>query len=122
MLTAEQRSQPPENHRPYRMHGGFVVALCTIAALWIVVDPLTGSHVDSTSRLMRSVTLILISAACTAVIAWLFQQRTETRPDCSATRAFELGYHAGRADAQNESRPSLGVVSEFPSSPGRTGT
>lgn len=99
------------------------MTLCTLAVLWVSVNPLTGSHSQSVSRWMTGMSLLLVSAACTVLIAWLIQRGT-TEPrgtDYASDRAFELGYYAGRADALNESRPSLGVVSEFPSA-GRTGT
>jgi hypothetical protein len=125
MLRSEQRNQPPEIRR-YRLHGAIVATLWTIAALWTVVDPLTGSHVDSTSRLMRSVSLLLVSAACTTLIVWLIQSggtgRGSPVPGYPATRAFEIGYHAGRADALNESRPSLTVVTPLSRPTGQTGT
>jgi hypothetical protein len=122
MSAVGQRSQPPETHPTHRVHGGIVAALCVATALWVAVDPLTGSHADSTSRLMRSISLLLVSAACAALIVWLIQRGGGQSGDYPATRAFELGYHAGRADALNEQRPSLGVVTTLPSSTGRTGT
>jgi len=73
---------------------------------------------------MGDVSLLLVAAACTVLIVWLMQ-RVIPMPSgtgYTADRAFELGYYAGRADALNENRPSLGVVAEFPSSAGRTGT
>lgn len=123
MLGSEQRGKPPENGQSRRIHWSVVAALWALAALWISVDPLTGSHSDYISRWMGDVSLLLVAAACTVLIVWLMQRFTPEpqRSDCAADRAFELGYHAGHADALTESRLPLGLASEFPSAR-RTGT
>lgn len=97
--------------------------LWMLAVLWISVNPLTGSHSQPVSRWIAGTSLLLVSAACTVLIVWLIQRGAHEPQGAmyAADRAFELGYHAGRADVLNESRPSLGVVAEFPSA-GRTGT
>lgn len=104
-----------------KIHWKVVAALWAIAALWIIIGPLTGDHSNSVSRAMQNVTLLLVSAACITLIAWLIQYLV-IEPQNTSTRSFELGYYAGRSDALNESRPSLGVVATFPHSSGQTGT
>lgn len=98
-----------------------VAALWVLAVLWITIDPLTGTHSSPTQRWMENISLLLVAAACTTLIAWLVQHFV-IEPQNTATRSFELGYYAGRADVAKESRPSLGIVASFPSSTGQTGT
>ena len=104
-----------------KLRGGVVAALWGLAALWISISPLTGDHANATSRWMQSITLLLVSAACTALVVWLIQYLV-IEPQKLGDRKFELGYHAGRADALAEMRPSLGVVTPFPDRRGRTGS
>lgn len=121
MSAGVHQSQPPEPPRRRSLHWGVVVTLWVVAALWIIVDPLTGTHASPTQRAMENVALLLVAAACTAQIVWLIQYLV-IAPHNTGTRSFELGYYAGRADALNESRPSLGLVSPFPGSDNQTGT
>lgn len=104
-----------------RLHWGVVAALWGLAALWITIGPFTGDHANATSRWMQNVALLLVSAACTMLVVWLIQYLV-IQPQNTAGRTFELGYYAGRADALNEKRPPLGLVADFPSSTGQTGT
>lgn len=92
-----------------------------MAAVWITVDPLTGTHSEPTTEWMQNISLLLIAAACTTLIGWLIQFLV-IGPHNTEARSFELGYLAGRADALNESRPALGIVSELSRHNGRTGT
>lgn len=64
---------------------------------------------------------MLVAAACTTLIAWLMQYLV-IEPQNKNNRKFELGYQAGRADALDESRPSLSVVSPFPGQRDQTGS
>lgn len=98
-----------------------VATLWAAAALWIVIGPLTGDHSNAVSRAMQNVTLLLVSAACTTLIAWLMQNLV-IEPQNVGDRKFELGYQAGRADALTEMRPSLAAVASLPDRHGRTGT
>jgi hypothetical protein len=101
-----------------------VAALWGLAALWIVVNPLTGDHSNATTRCLQSITLLLVSAAGTTLFAWLIQYLI-IEPNNTSTRTFELGYYAGRADALamlDEYRAPLAAVSEFPALTGHTGT
>lgn len=98
-----------------------VAALWGLAALWIAISPLTGDHSNAVSRGMQNIALLLVAAACTTLIVWLIQGLV-IDPQNRNGRSFELGYQAGRADALNESRPSLGVVASLPDRNGRTGT
>lgn len=104
-----------------RLPWGVVAALWGLAALWIIIGPLTGDHANATSRCMQNVTLLLVSAACTTLVVWLIQLLVIV-PHNTTTRSFELGYYAGRSDALNESRPSLSVVAPLPGRHGQTGT
>lgn len=98
-----------------------MAALWGLAALWIVIGPFTGDHGNAVSRAMQNVTLLLVSAASITLIAWLMQYLV-IEPQRRDDRKFELGYQAGHADALNEVRPSLGVVTSLPDRHGRTGT
>ena len=82
---------------------------------------MTGDHSNAVSREMQNITLLLVSAACTTLIVWLVQYLV-IEPRNIGDRKFELGYQAGRADALNEMRPSLGVVTRLPDRHGQTGT
>lgn len=101
-----------------RLHWGVVAAIWGLAALWITINPLTGDHANTTSRWMQNVTLLLVSGACTMLVAWLMQQLViePQRNSVIDDRKFELGYYAGRADTLNELRvpddlhPPLGLV------------
>lgn len=104
-----------------RIHGVAVVATWTVATVWILVDPLTGTHSSPTQRWMENVALLLVAGACITLIAWLIQSLV-VQPLNGTTRAFELGYQAGRVDALTEIRPSLGVVTSLADRHGRTGT
>ena len=104
-----------------KIHWRVVAALWALAALWIIIGPLTGDHSNSVSRAMQNVTLLLVAAACTTLIAWLMQTLV-IEPQNLGDRKFELGYQAGRADALAEMRPSLAPVAAFPDRHGRTGT
>ncbi|HEY0937148.1 MAG TPA: hypothetical protein VGD91_25840 [Trebonia sp.] len=98
-----------------------VAALSGLAALWIIVNPLTGNHANATNRWLQSVTLLLVSAACTTLVVWLIQYLV-IKPHDISDRKFELGYQAGRADALTEMRPSLSAVASLSDRRGRTGT
>lgn len=104
-----------------RVHGAVVAATWALAAGWILIDPLTGTHSSPTQRWMENIALLLVAGACTTLIAWLIQSLV-IQPRNTSERAFELGYYAGRADALSESRPSLGLVTPLSDRHGRTGT
>lgn len=116
----QANTQPPARQRR-RLHWAVVAALWVIAAIWIAVDPLTGSHTSVTNRWMMNVSILLIAAAATTLIGWLIQIMV-IEPMNDERRIFALGYHAGRYDAQQEGRPVLGVVTSLPGQSGRTGT
>ena len=98
-----------------------VATLWGLAGAWIITCAFTGDHSNAASRAMQNITLLLVSAACTTLVVWLVQYIV-IEPQKLGDRLFELGYQAGRANALNESHPSLGVVTNFPVRRGRTGT
>lgn len=119
-VLQEANARPPARGRR-RLHWTVVAALWTIAAAWIAVDPLTGPHSTVTNRWMMNVSILIIAAAATTLIGWLIQVMT-IEPINDERRTFALAYQAGRYDALNEGRPTLGVVADLPGQRGRTGT
>lgn len=81
---------------------------------------------------MGNIALLLVAAASTLLIAWLVRPATPEQPkrdDYTATRAYELGYAAGRADVldeqareTNESRPVFDLITGINGAGSRTGT
>lgn len=111
----------PSLQRCRRLRGEVVATLWGLAVLWVIIGPFTGDHSNATSRCMQNVALLLVAAACTTLMIWLMQYLV-IEPRNKNDRSFELGYHAGRADALAEMRPSLGVVVPLPDRHGHTGT
>jgi len=97
-----------------------VAALWGLAAAWITGGLFSGDHSNAVSRWIQSITLLMVSAACTTLIVWLMQHLI-IQPQNASDRRFELGYQAGRADALAEMRPFLGVVAQLSDRRGRTG-
>lgn len=120
-ISTTSQNNASNFQRCRRLHGGVVATLWGLAALWISIGPFTGDHANATSRWMQSVALLLVSAAGTTLVVWLIQYLV-IEPRNISDRSFELGYYAGRADALNESRPSLSPVATLPHSSGKTGT
>lgn len=73
------------------------MALWAVVTVWIVVDPLTGSHSQATGRCLRDITIALAGVACAGLTTWMVQQFVAA-PRHTVDRAFELGYLAGCAD------------------------
>lgn len=119
--SSSDQSRVSNIQRCRKIHWGVVAALWGLALAWITVGPFTGDHSNAVSRWMQGVSLMLFTAAGSTLFAWLVQYLV-TGPQGSGDRKFELGYYAGRADALNEMRPSLGVVTSLSDRHGRTGT
>lgn len=107
-------------------------ALWTLAALWISVDPLTGTHSGPVARWTGNIALLLVAAASSVLIVWLIRAGTPERPrdEYTSVRAFELGYAAGHADATAElraedeasPRPVFDLITGTNGKTSRTGT
>lgn len=84
------------------------MALWAVVTVWIIIDPLTGSHSDATSRGLRDVTFALVAVACAGLTTWLIQHFVAA-PRHTVDRAFELGYLAGCADAHEGPAGQIGT-------------